>query len=69
MDNLVHFLSISNLHHIAMIQTVIALFIVALALAWTLMRIIKGTKNPSCNCGCDHCPSSKKTTCPHPKAK
>ncbi|MCQ2289183.1 MAG: FeoB-associated Cys-rich membrane protein [Muribaculaceae bacterium] len=52
-----------------MIQTVIALFIVALALAWTLMRIIKGTKNPSCNCGCDHCPSSKKTTCPHPKAK
>lgn len=52
-----------------MIQTIIALFIVAIALVWILMRIIKGTKKPSCNCGCSSCPTSKKTTCPHPKAK
>lgn len=52
-----------------MIQTIIALFIVALALAWVLARIIKGTKKPTCNCGCSSCPAGKKAACPHPKTR
>ncbi len=52
-----------------MIQTVIALFIVAVALVWVLMRLFKKPKNNggSCSCGCSSCPASKKATCPQSK--
>lgn len=46
-----------------MTQTIIALFIVALALVWVLMRIVKGGKKTSCNCcDCSNCTKSKKHT-------
>ncbi|MBQ4366874.1 MAG: FeoB-associated Cys-rich membrane protein [Muribaculaceae bacterium] len=37
-----------------MIQTLIALFIVALALCWVLVRVVKTMrgKDTGCNCGC-----------------
>ncbi len=50
-----------------MIQTIIALFIVAIALVWVLMRLFKKPKNNggSCSCGCSNC---DKPHCPtHPK--
>lgn len=49
-----------------MIQTIIALFIVALALLWVLMRLFqKPKKGGSCSCGCSNC---SKSECPtHPQ--
>ena len=50
-----------------MTQTVIALFVVALALLWVLMRLIKTPKKKggSCSCGCSNCTKSE---CPtHPR--
>lgn len=47
-----------------MTQTIIALFIVALALVWVLMQLRKGNKSQGCNCGCDSCSSKHKKNCP-----
>ncbi|MBQ0068310.1 MAG: FeoB-associated Cys-rich membrane protein [Bacteroidales bacterium] len=50
-----------------MTQTIIALFIVALALLWVLMRLFKTPKKKggSCSCGCSNCTKSE---CPtHPR--
>lgn len=47
-----------------MTQTIIALFIVAIALVWVLVRVFRTAKGKQeCNCGCAHCPTSKKRNC------
>lgn len=47
-----------------MTQTLIALFIVALALCWVLVRLVRTFKGRygGCNCGsrdCPHCPKKE----------
>ena len=49
---------------IIMTQTLIALFIVALALCWVLVRLVRTFKgrDGGCNCGsrdCPHCPKKE----------
>lgn len=51
-----------------MTQTIIALFIVALALLWVLMRLFKKPSG-NCNCGCSTCPTNKRNTCTQAKKK
>lgn len=63
MARLVYFLPIGNIYPIIMIQTIIALFIVALALVWVLMRITRSSKKGACNCGCTSCPDKVKKNC------
>ncbi|MBI5382725.1 MAG: FeoB-associated Cys-rich membrane protein [Opitutae bacterium] len=41
----------------APLQTIVALTVVALALAWLIRRALRSRKNPGCNCS--GCPTGK----------
>lgn len=47
-----------------MVQTVIALVIVAAAVAVAAVRLVRTLRGKGgCGCGCDHCPKSGKREC------